>query len=67
MAGYEIHEAKIDALDTGQPGDLPDLAQRAVALDQHMHPDPAVDTETLLDFAQRLDLHLYVTGGGSLR
>ena len=66
VAGDEIHQAEIEALDAGQGGDLPDFAQRAVRLDQHMHGNPAVDAAMALDFTQGLDLHLDVAGAARL-
>jgi hypothetical protein len=62
MAGDEIHQAKIQRLDAGQGGDLPHFAQGAVGFDQYMDRNPTVDAKFKLDFAQRLDLDLHVSG-----
>ncbi len=66
VTGDEIHQAEIETLDAGQGGDLPDLAQGAMGLDQYMHRNPAVDAEMLLDFAQGLDLDLDIADAAGL-
>ena len=37
VAGNKVHESEVQALDTGESGDVPDLAQRTMGLDQNMN------------------------------
>ena len=66
VAGDEIHQAEIEALDAGQGGDLPDFAQGAVGLDQDVYRNPAVNTEMLLDFTQGFELDLDIADAAGL-